>query len=288
MSKKLDLVGERFGKLVALERLANYKKGQTYYKCKCDCGNEVITNSSRLRSNKKTSCGCDKKNEKRFEDLTGKKFNQLQVLEYSYSRKQPNGRTVYFWKCLCDCGNITYICSSHLKTGHNISCGCVLKRHQKNLGKYAYVNGLSQERIGRIYSNMINRCKNPNMPMYQHYGGRGIKVCEEWKPLKNGFKNFCDWAFENGYSDKLTLDRIDVNGNYEPSNCRWVDLYVQANNKRKTKRYLYNDEKLTISEISRKYNVKAKLLYSRINKLGWDIKSAIETPIALGRNQFSK
>lgn len=288
MNKVLNLVGQKFGELTVIERLANYKKGQTYYKCICSCGNEVITNSSKLRSGKKNSCGCVWKNKPKYEDLTGKTFNKLKVLEYSHTKKRPDGRNVYFWKCICDCGNITYVNSSHLKSGHTTSCGCVLKQHQKDLGKYNYTNGLSNTRIGRIYHNMINRCKNEKMPMYRYYGARAIKVCEKWQPKNNGFGNFCDWAFANGYSENLTLDRIDVNGNYEPSNCRWVDNYVQANNKRKTKRYKYKGEELTIAQISRKYNIGYFPLRSRVERLGWDIIKAVETPIVLGRNQYSK
>lgn len=288
MGKKLDLTGQTFGQLIVIERLANYKKNQTYYKCVCSCGKEVIINSSRLINGKKTSCGCIKENQRKFEDLTGKKFNHLQVLAYSHSKKQPDGRNVYFWKCLCDCGNIAYISSSHLKTGHTTSCGCVLEKHRKNLGKNSYKTGLSKTRIWRIYCNMINRCRNEKISMYKHYGERGITFCEEWEPHKNGFENFCNWSFKNGYSENLTLDRIDVNGNYEPSNCRWVDMYVQANNKRATKFFVYNGEALTISQIARKYNVDKYVLYSRVNKLGWDIEKAVELPVAVGRNQFSK
>ena len=221
-------------------------------------------------------------------DLKGKKFNKLSVIEFAYTKKQPSGKSVAFWKCLCDCGNISYVSATHLKSNHTTSCGCALKQHQKNLGEYNYANGLSNTRIGRIYYNMINRCKNPNVSSYKYYGAMQIKVCEKWQPKNNGFKNFCDWAFQNGYNENLTIDRIDNNGNYEPNNCRWVDLYIQANNKKKTKRYEYKGEKLTIAEISRKYNIGYFLLHSRVERLGWDIVEAVETPIVLGRNQYSK
>lgn len=219
-----------------------------------------------------------------YEDITGRRFGMLVALEYA---GQKHRRRTY-WKCQCDCGNIAIVQTVHLKSGHTSSCGCKMDIIHKNIAKVNYVNGLSQDRIGRIYHNMINRCRNSKMPMYKYYGALGITFCDEWEPLKNGFKNFCDWAFQNGYSEKLTLDRIDPNGNYEPSNCRWVDLYVQANNKRKTKRYSYKGEELTISEISRKYNIGYFSLYSRVERLGWDIKKAVETPIVLGRNQFSE
>lgn len=297
MSKFIDLTGQRFGKLVVLERLANYKRKQTYYKCKCDCGNEVITNSSKLRDGKKTSCGCEYKNKQKFEDLTGKKFNKLQVLKFSHSKKQPDGRNVYFWECLCDCGNITTVSSSHLKTGHTMSCGCILANVRKNIRFVNYKNGLSQTRLAYTYNNMINRCYREKDGVYKYYGGRGIRVCDEWlRTNKDGFPNFCEWALKNGYVEKqlnnnrneLTLDRIDCDKDYEPSNCRWVDVYVQANNKRNTKKYFYKGESLTLSQLSRKYNIKYFALRSRIKLLGWNIERAIEEPIVVGKNQYSK
>lgn len=297
MWNKMDLTGNRFGKLVVLERFANYKKDQTYYRCKCDCGNEVITNSSRLRNGKKTSCGCEYKSKRKFEDLTGKKFNKLKVIKLSHSKKRSDGRSVYFWECLCDCGNTTIVQSSHLKTGHTMSCGCVLEKIRENIKFVNYKNGLSQTRLAYTYNNMMNRCYREKDETYKYYGGRGIKVCNEWlRTNKDGFTNFCDWALKNGYEEKhsangrneLTLDRIDCDKNYSPNNCRWVDIYVQANNKRNVKRFLYKGEELTLSQLSRKYNVKYDTLRNRIKLLGWDIARAIEKPVVRGQNQYYK
>lgn len=285
MGKIIDLTRQRFGLLTVVERGETYNKN-TLWTCKCDCGNFIKKTKHQLEHTKIPSCGCYYKNPKNRikEDLTGKKFNKLLVVEY-YG---VTGRRRHKWKCLCECGNYSIVDATHLKEGHTKSCGCELQKIKDNIGKINYKNGLSQTRIGRIYCNMINRCKNKKIPIYKYYGKIGIKVCDEWLPKNNGFVNFCNWAFANGYSEDLTLDRIDVNGNYEPSNCRWVDIYVQANNKRDTKRYCYKGEKLTLSQISRKYNVKYFCLVSRVKRLGWDIKKAVETPIIKGRNQYSK
>ena len=117
--------------------------------------------------------------------------------------------------CVCPlCGNEFEMWRSHFYRGSN-ACKC------KNLKK-------NNPRLYRIWTNMKTRCNNPNVPIYTYYGGRGIRLCEEW----NSFESFYKWATDNGYKDTLTLDRIDVNGNYAPGNCRWVGYVTQANNKR--------------------------------------------------------
>lgn len=230
-------------------------------------------------------------------DLTGQKFNKLKVIKFSHSKKRLNGRNIYYWECLCDCGNITVVQSSHLKTGHTTSCGCALETARKNIKYINYINGLSHTKLAYTYRNMINRCYRESNNEYQYYGCRGIKVCDEWLDKnKNGFANFCKWALKNGYVEKildngrneLTLDRIDCDKDYSPINCRWVDIYVQANNKRNVKRFLYKGEELTLSQLSRKYNIKYFTLRSRVKLLGWSIPRAIEEPIVIGKNQYSK
>lgn len=187
-----------------------------------------------------------------YEDITGKKFNRLTALEYA---GQGNRRRTY-WLCQCDCGNKVKVQTVHLKSGHTTSCGCRLQEVKDNIGNVNYKNGLSQSRLYFAYHNMINRCFRENNYEYSNYGERGITVCDEWKDrTKNGFVNFANWALNNGFKDNLTLDRINVNGNYEPSNCRWVDLLTQANNKRKTRKIKINGQVDTVSNWSRKLNV---------------------------------
>ena len=110
----------------------------------------------------------------KFEDLIGKQFNKLKVTKLSHLKKRPDGRSIYFWKCLCDCGNTTIVQSSHLKTGHTMSCGCVLENVRKNIRFVNYKNGLSQTRLAYTYNNMINRCYRKKDKTYKYYGGRGI------------------------------------------------------------------------------------------------------------------
>ena len=185
-------------------------------------------------------------------DLKGKKFNRLTVIEYVGQK----GRRRTMWHCICDCGNVVIAESSHIKSGHTKSCGCYSKDRIGNLNKKT---GMSNTRIHYVYHNMINRCNRKDSREYRLYGARGIKVCEEWSG-EHGFENFYKWAIQTGYDinakrGECTLDRIDVNGNYEPDNCRWVSQLIQCNNRRITRRVIVNGEEDTVANLSRKYNI---------------------------------
>ena len=134
------------------------------------------------------------------------------------------------WRCKCDCGNETIVSKTHLRTGHTRSCGCLFTEWGHKPRPSVAKHYQSKTRIYRIWSGMLDRTTNPKSKSYSNYMGRGIGVCDEWKT----FTNFRDWALTHGYSDNLSIDRIDVNGNYEPSNCRWVDMKTQSRNKRET------------------------------------------------------
>lgn len=192
-----------------------------------------------------------------YKDLTGKRFGNLVVLSFN---SHKNRRRTY-WNCLCDCGNITVVDGSHLVTGHTRSCGCLAIERISQLN---YINGLSQTRLNRVYRGMLNRCRNKNIPIYKYYGGRGIKVCDEWLPKNNGFYNFCKWAFEHNYDETLSIDRIDTNGDYTPYNCRFVDIITQANNRRTNVIISFDDSVGTIAEISREFNIPYDVIRSAI------------------------
>lgn len=206
----------------------------------------------------------------KFIDLTGQKFGLLTVLKrHSASR---NGSIK--WECLCECGNKTIVRGDGLKSGHVKSCGCLqIKAVMKIAGKNK-THGLTRTRQYKCWYAMIDRCLNPHCAKYKIYGGRGIKICDKWLAF-DGF-----WEdMQEGYKDNLTLDRVDVNGNYEKSNCRWATAKQQSNNTRVNHIMEYNGEKRTISEWAELYNFKYATLRRRICELNWPIEKALTTPI---------
>lgn len=184
--------------------------------------------------------------------MIGQKFGKLCVLSELEIRAKGGGKQ---YKCLCDCGNITIVRSDHLKSGHTTSCGCnkiMITSHR-----------MSSHKLYHRWCRIKERCYNHNNVNYKHYGGRGIKMCGEWK---NDFMTFYNWAIKNGYNDKLTIDRIDVNGNYEPNNCRLVDYDTQNNNRRNTVLLTCNGKTQSVSQWCRELNLKPSTVYSRVKR----------------------
>ena len=194
---------------------------------------------------------------KKIKDRTGKRYGRLVALKVV--RTNP-----VYWLCKFDCGKYTKVRSSNLQTGQVQSCGClndeVITKHN-----------MARTRIYKVFNSMKQRCNNPNDKGYYLYGARGIKICDEWNNIENGFINFYNWAITNGYDEnakfqECTIDRIDVNGNYEPNNCRWINNKEQALNKT-TNRYLtYNGKTQTVLEWSKELEIDYKKIQSHTLK----------------------
>lgn len=183
----------------------------------CGANKRIFANTVLNGSWKDTKCHTHRRVVEKFdESYIGKKNNMLTVIGITHDEKSGRKRFV----CRCDCGNIYRIKPSLWERGDVRSCGC----YQINRSKDA----IPEERIKAIYRGMRNRCLNKESRDYPLYGGRGIKICEEWMD----FENFLKWSLENGYDNTRTIDRIDSSGNYEPLNCRWATWYVQNRNKR--------------------------------------------------------
>lgn len=207
----------------------------------------------------------------RFIDLTGNKYGRLTVIDRAENSKDGRAR----WNCICDCGNATIVAARNLKSGSVKSCGCMSSRLQPT----TKTHGDSTTKLYEKWCSMMNRCNNPNHPHYKDYGGRGIKVCEEW----HNYSNFKKWVLNTRDNENLTIDRIDVNGDYCPENCRWATAKEQANNRRSNLIYVYNGESHNLNEWCEILGLNYYNVHNRIYKLKWTFEKAISTPIDISK-----
>ena len=198
----------------------------------------------------------------KFKDLSLQKFGRLTAL---YRLHNTKGKTK--WLCVCECGNLTEVKYGNLVFGSTKSCGCLHKE-----GSH-HTHNKSNTRLHRIWRNIKSRCYNSNKPDYKYYGGRGIKVCDEWL---NDFMSFYKWAMYNGYKDNLTIDRINGDENYSPYNCRWVNMKQQSRNRPNIKKYNINGETHCLSEWCEILGLKFNTVRNRIYNLNWSIEKALE------------
>lgn len=193
-------------------------------------------------------------------DLKGNKYNRLTVIGYNHESRK--------YICKCDCGNIHEVNKYNLTHGLVKSCGCLfLEGNNKK-------HGCRHTRLYMVWKGMRCRCYTKTSSSFRNYGARGISICDEW----NDYKKFKEWAETHGYQEGLQIDRIDVNGNYEPSNCRWVGVITNANNKRNNRYIEYNGIIKTMSEWAREYNIKPATLWARLNK-GWSVEKALSQKV---------
>lgn len=203
----------------------------------------------------------------RLRDLSGMRYGRLLIVE----RAENQGNRV-MWRCICECGAEIVTRGENITSGRTQSCGCYNRerssqRHTKH--------GESKTRLHLEWRKIKHRCHNENNDRWMDYGGRGIEICPEWR---DSFEAFRDWALANGYRDDLTIDRIDVDGNYEPGNCRWITNQEQQHNRRNNHYITYNGETNTITEWARIYGLSENGLVHRIQR-GWETERALTTPM---------
>lgn len=196
--------------------------------------------------------------------LIGSKFNRLRYI----GKAENDKRNKTMWICKCDCGTIKNIQATQVKNQRVLSCGCLKDEGNRK------THGLRKHRLYKIHSGMRQRCYNENNTAYKNYGGRGITVCDEWK---NDFQSFYDWSMENGYQKGLSIDRINNDGNYEPSNCRWVDTKTNNNNKRNVHYVTYKNKTQSLMSWCEELDLDYGIISSRIVEYGWDIERAFTT-----------
>lgn len=190
-----------------------------------------------------------------FVDITGQKFGRLTVSGFA---GKSNDRQ-YMWLCDCDCGNTVIVRGYSLRSGNTQSCGCLQK--ETNI-RIRTTHGMSNTRIYNIWKGMKERCSTPSTSCYKYYGGRGIKVCDEWQE----FEPFCEWAMMHGYRDDLTIDRLDVNGDYGPDNCRWATIEEQVLNTRRNHYITHNGETKTLKEWAKILGINHSTLIERLRR----------------------
>lgn len=268
MSRIKDLSGMRFGRLTVKRQAGLDNNSRALWLCKCDCGNEVVVKSTNLIKGSTQSCGCI-----RIRNISGQKFGRLTAQYISGRQRRKDGKTKIIWHCICDCGNEVDLAAERLVNGNTKSCGCYNRDPESK--KATTKHGLSNTRLFTIWQGMKQRCYYKKHVSYDHYGGRGIQLCEAWK---DDFKAFYDWAMMNGYKDNLTIDRIDVNGNYCPENCRWIPAEQQYFNRTDNRLLTMGNVTKTITEWSLQYSIDRETVSSRL-KLGWSVERALTKPV---------
>lgn len=249
-------IGETYNGVKILEDIGRINRSRMYRVLCPICGKTFVSRVDHIGKTK--SCQeCSQSH--RFIDISGRRFGRLVALERVGRTLAPNGTRQSMWKCRCDCGNETVVKYIALISGNTKSCGCgeienryiCNRKKRKSASSTFDISDLEKHPLRKIWKSMLMRCNNPNVRGYKHYGGRGIKVCDRWSGHL-GFENFVNDMGERS-TPNHTLDRIDYDGNYEPSNCRWATAENQANNKRNNSYLVFGDEQITCAQLCKRY-----------------------------------
>ena len=200
-------------------------------------------------------------------NIANQKFGRLTAIKCIGSNKHRNR----VWECKCDCGNVKNVPTADLLSGNTRSCGCLHDEGaSERFGKH-YGTGTI---LYRTWKNMKQRCYNPSNKKYNNYGGKGVKICDEWL---NDFGNFQEWSFQNSYEEGLTIERKDPSGNYEQSNCKWIPFSEQYINKCNAIRIIINGNEHYLRDLAEEYKIPYITLWQRYKK-GWDLNDLLKPP----------
>jgi hypothetical protein len=205
----------------------------------------------------------------RGQPLIGRRIGRLTVVRHADDIINKSGTISRAYECLCDCGKYTIVRQSNLSKGASTSCGCYRNAHRGDNWK---THLSTPPRLHNIWLQIRQRCQDKNLSYYNNYGGRGITVCDEWS---ESYEIFRDWALANGYRDDLTIDRIDNNGNYEPSNCRWTTMKEQNNNRRTNLILEISGIKQTLAQWCAITGISYKKAWNRLAR-GWAPERAVD------------
>lgn len=207
----------------------------------------------------------------------GKQFGRLTIIDFAHATPPYRG---WWWVCKCECGNTRTLIPGDVKQGKICSCGCWHDEVCANKATKFKHSINVHKRLYSIYNGIKKRCYNQNEPRYKDYGYRGIRMCEEWLDSRNGFDSFVEWSLSHQYNDDMSIDRIDVNGDYSPTNCRWIPMSEQALNKRETKWVVYKGERVQLRVLCKRLGLTYDMIHNRIFSLNWSVEDAIERPSA--------
>jgi hypothetical protein len=272
--KALDMMGKRFGRLVVVEKCAERNaSGEIQWRCDCDCGGSLITPGSALKIGRTVGCGCVMRQriyESHRVDVSGQRFGRLVAI--SECKERLRGHIV--WRCKCDCGVEVAIQATLLVSGHTKSCGCLSRdaacERMTVHGDFAACSDRHNER--NIWVGMLGRCLDKNNYAYSNYGSRGITVCESWLNFDNFYRDMGPRP-----SLKHSIDRINNDGNYEPSNCRWATQKQQANNTRFNRMLTYKGRTQSLALWCDELGISHQMVRSRLSR-GWTVDKAFNVP----------
>lgn len=278
--KKKDLTGQVFGRLTVV-RFAEIRGKRTLWLCLCSCGKEAAVRADALKDGNTRSCGCLHQDvipsyqteQGPVSDLTGMEFGRLTVL-----REVEKTGKHRLWECRCSCGEIKVISGRSIVSGHCQSCGCLQRdkaaAQAVTMGAGNCTHGRTHTREYETWHHMRQRCFDPNNPSFEHYGEKGVAVCERWSIFENFF---ADMGLKP--SPAHQIDRIDPTGNYEPGNCRWVTPKEQQRNRRQHVMLTHEGRTMCLSAWAEEKGLTTQHLWARLFKCGWTLKEALDIPL---------